>query len=102
VATGICGLFPPCGVADYHVWTKAIDFTDNTAFNRSTTNLVLANHTSARSGLGSFASIILGGTQNVSIPGAPGQTVTLNLRNFVLADQSTFTLQGTATTSFII
>lgn len=78
------------------------NWTDNTAFNRSTTNLVLAIHGSAMSGLGSPTSIRLGGNQNVSIPGAPGQTVTLNLRNFVLAGQSTFTLQGTATTSFII
>jgi hypothetical protein len=102
VATGLLGLFPTFGVADDQVWTKAVNLTDNTAFNRSTTNLVLAIHTSARSSLGSFASIILGGSQNVSILGAPGQTVTLNLQNFVMAGQSTFTLQGTATTSFII
>ena len=102
VATGLLGLFPAFSLADDQVWTKAINLTDNTAFNRSTTNLVLAIHGSAMSGLGSSASIRLGGSQNVSIPGAPGQTVTLNLRNFVLAGQSTFTLQGTATTSFII
>jgi len=102
VATGLLGLFPAFSLADDQVWTKAINLTDNTEFNRSTTNLVLAIHTSARSGLGSFASIILGGSQNVSILGAPGQTVTLNLQNFVMAGQSTFTLQGTATTSFII
>ena len=102
VATGLLGLFPTFGVADDQVWTKSINLTDNTAFNRSTTNLVLAIHGSALSGLGSSASIILGGSQNVSILGAPGATVTLNLRNFVLADQSSFTLQGTATTSFII
>ena len=78
------------------------NMTGNTPFNRSTTNLVLAIHGSALSGLGSSASIILGGSQNVSIPGAPGQTVTLNLRNFVLTAQSSFTLQGTATTNFII
>jgi len=78
------------------------NWTGNTASNRSTTNLVLAIHGSAMSGLGSPTSINLGGSQSVSIPGAPGQTVTLNLRNFVLAGQSTFTLQGTATTSFII
>src|SRR6202007_1161375 len=33
---------------------------------------------------------------------APGETVTLNLQNFVLAGGSTFTLAGTATTTFII
>ena len=102
VATGLLGLFPTFGVADDQVWTKAINLTGNTVFNRSTTNLVLAIHTSARSGLASFASISLGGSQNVSILGAPGATVTLNLQNFVLAGGSTFTLQGTATTSFII
>ncbi len=102
VATGLLALFPTFSVADDQVWTKAINLTGNTAFNRSTTNLVLAIHTSARSGLGSFASISLGGSQNVSILGAPGATVTLNLQNFVLAGGSTFTLQGTATTSFII
>jgi len=74
VATGLLALFPTFGVADDQVWTKAVNLTDNTAFNRSITNFVLANHTSARSGLGSFASIILGGSQNVSILGAPGQT----------------------------
>src|SRR6266403_4528484 len=102
VATGLLGLFPTFGVADDQVWTKAVNLTDNTAFNRSTTNLVLAIHGSALSGLASSASISLGGSQNVSILGAPGQTVTLNLRNFVLTAQSSFTLQGTATTSFII
>jgi hypothetical protein len=102
VATGLLGLFPTFGVADDQVWTKAVNLTDNTAFNRSTTNLVLAIHGSALSGLGSSARISLGGSQNVSILGAPGQTVTLNLRNFVLAGNSTFTLEGTATTSFII
>jgi choice-of-anchor A domain-containing protein len=34
--------------------------------------------------------------------GAPGETVVLQLRNFQLADNSTFTLQGTATTTFVI
>src|SRR6266404_9469690 len=101
VATGLLALFPTFSVADDQVWTKSINLTGNTASNRSTTNLVLAIHTSARSGLGSFASISLGGSQNVSILGAPGATVTLNLQNFVLAGGSTFTLQGTATTSFI-
>ena len=76
--------------------------TGNAPFNRSTTKLVLAIHASARSGLGSSASINLDGEENTSIVGAPGETVTLNFRNFVVADQSSFTLQGTATTTFII
>jgi len=40
--------------------------------------------------------------QNVTLSGAPGETVTLNLRNFVLRDRATLTLAGTATTSFVI
>ena len=34
--------------------------------------------------------------------GAPGQTITLDLRNLVLRRQDTFTLQGTSTTNFVI
>ena len=36
------------------------------------------------------------------LSGAPGETVTLDLRNLVLRGQDTFTLQGTSTTKFII
>jgi Ice-binding-like len=36
------------------------------------------------------------------LTGTPGETVTLNLRNFVLRRYDTFTLQGTSTTNFII
>jgi hypothetical protein len=39
---------------------------------------------------------------NITITGAPGETVVLNLRNFILRGASSFTLQGTATTNFII
>ena len=38
----------------------------------------------------------------VILMGAPGETVTLNLRNFVLRRYDTFTLQGTSVTNFII
>src|SRR5260370_40386804 len=102
VATGLLGLFPTFGVADDQVWTKAVNLTDNIAFNRSTTNLVLANHTSARSGLGSFASTLLGRSRNVSILGAPGQTVTLNLQNFALAGEPPFPLQDNRPTRFTL
>jgi hypothetical protein len=100
--TGLVILFPTFSLADDQVWTKSIDLTGNAAFNRSTADLVLAIHASALSGLGSSGSISLRGNQDSFIVGAPGQTVTLNLRNSVLAGHSTLTLQGTATTSFII
>jgi hypothetical protein len=48
------------------------------------------------------ASLNLTGTQNFTLSGAPGQTVTLNLKAFVLSGAATFTLDGTATTKFII
>jgi hypothetical protein len=44
----------------------------------------------------------LGGSDNITITGAPGETVVLNLKNFILRGGSSFTLQGTATTTFII
>jgi hypothetical protein len=39
---------------------------------------------------------------NMTVTGAPGQTVTLSLKNFLMSGTSTFTLQGTATTTFVI
>jgi len=38
----------------------------------------------------------------LTITGAPGETVVLSLKNFILRDNSSFTLQGTATTTFVI
>jgi hypothetical protein len=101
-AAGLVVLFPTFSLADDQVWTKSINLTGNAAFTRSTADLVLAIHASALSGLGSSGSISLRGNQSSSIVGAPGETVTLNIRNFVLTGHSTLTLQGTATTSFII
>lgn len=46
--------------------------------------------------------IILNNNEDFVLSGGPGETVTLNLRNFMLRDASTLTLEGTATTSFII
>jgi hypothetical protein len=40
--------------------------------------------------------------QTVSLTGGPGETVTVNLRSFVLAGHSEVSLEGTATTKFII
>ena len=44
----------------------------------------------------------LNGGQSMTITGGPGEKVVLSLQNFSLTGNSTFTLQGTATTSFII
>ena len=49
-----------------------------------------------------YTNINLSNRQSVVINGAPGETVTLNLQNFKMSGSSTFTLQGTATTNFII
>jgi hypothetical protein len=50
----------------------------------------------------SNASVKLRGHHNITITGAPGETVVLSLKNFILKGNSSFTLQGTATTTFII
>ena len=47
-------------------------------------------------------SIKLLGNEAITMAGAPGETVVLSLKNFILRDNSSFTLQGTATTTFII
>jgi len=55
-----------------------------------------------RSPANSFTRLTLVRDQSVTLNGAPGETVTLKLGHFVLGGNSTFTLQGTATTTFII
>ena len=50
----------------------------------------------------SNTSISLSGHDDVTITGAPGETVVLSLKNFILQGNSSFTLQGTATTTFVI
>ena len=50
----------------------------------------------------SDTSISLENHQNVTVSGAPGETVTLDLQNFIMTGHSTFTLEGTATTMFVI
>ena len=50
----------------------------------------------------SNTSVKLDGHENITITGAPGETVVLSLKNFILRENSSFTLQGTATTTFII
>jgi hypothetical protein len=48
------------------------------------------------------ASVKLQRGQNTIISGEPGETVVLSLRNFVLSRDAIFTLEGTATTTFVI
>ena len=50
----------------------------------------------------SNTSINLNGHDNVTITGAPGETVVLDLKNFKLREDSSLTLEGTATTTFVI
>src|SRR5207237_4156139 len=50
----------------------------------------------------SNTSVKLDGHENITITGAPGETVVLSLKNFILAGNSSFALQGTATTTFVI
>jgi hypothetical protein len=50
----------------------------------------------------SNTSVNIRGHQNITITGAPGETVVLSLKNFILKGNSSFTLEGTATTTFII
>jgi hypothetical protein len=49
----------------------------------------------------SNASVKIRGYHNITITGAPGETIVLSLKNFILKGNSSFTLQGTATTTFI-
>jgi Ice-binding-like len=50
----------------------------------------------------SLSRIDLSRGESMNIGGAPGETVRLSLRDFVLGGHSRITLEGTATTSFII
>jgi hypothetical protein len=51
---------------------------------------------------GALASVSLSEHQNITVSGSPGATVILSLKNFIMSDSSTFTLEGTATTTFVI
>ena len=46
--------------------------------------------------------INLSGTNSLTLSGAPGETVVLNLRSFAMSGSSTLTLSGSATTSYVI
>lgn len=46
--------------------------------------------------------IDLNGTSNLTLSGAPGETVVLNLRMIRMQDDSTLTLQGSANTTYVI
>lgn len=50
----------------------------------------------------SYTNINLSRNQSITLQGAPGETVVLDLKNFTMSGSATFTLQGTTTTNFII
>lgn len=50
----------------------------------------------------SYRNIDLRRNQNATVQGSPGETVVLKLQNFVMQGSASFTLQGTATTNFVI
>jgi cytoskeletal protein CcmA (bactofilin family) len=50
----------------------------------------------------SLTNVNLQSSQNITITGSANEKVVLSLQNFQLSNSSTFTLQGTATTTFII
>jgi cytoskeletal protein CcmA (bactofilin family) len=61
-----------------------------------------SDHAFALESTRSYTSFNLDRNQSVLVTGAPGETVVLKLRSFTLSGNATFTLQGTATTIFII
>lgn len=63
---------------------------------------VASQDTFARMAPGAYTNISLGQKQGIIVQGGPGETVVLNLKNFVISGSATFTLQRTATTNFII
>ena len=50
----------------------------------------------------SFDEVNLSGAENISLTGAPGETVVLNLKAFKMSGNSTLTLDGSANTTYII
>jgi hypothetical protein len=61
-----------------------------------------SNHAFALEPTRSYTDINLSRNQSTIVQGAPGETVVLKLQSFALSGNATFTLQGTATTTFII
>jgi hypothetical protein len=81
--------------------TASTGYSD-TAYDESVSSAFDSSNTAFASVLASpYTDIRLENHQNVTLSGAPAETVTLNLRNFVLHDHATLTLAGTATTSFV-
>ena len=66
--------------------------------------IAASNHAFSLAPTRALTDINLGGNQGLAltVTGAPGETVVLSLRSFIMRGDSTFTLQGTATTIFII
>ena len=66
--------------------------------------IAASNHAFSLAPTRALTDISLGGNQGLArtVTGAPGETVVLSLRSFIMRGDSVFTLQGTATTIFII
>ena len=62
----------------------------------------MSDHAFALAPTRSYTNINLVRNQSITLQGAPGETVVLSLKNFLMQGHATFTLQGTATTNFII
>lgn len=61
-----------------------------------------SDHAFALASTRSYTNVSLVRNQSITVQGAPGETVVLSLKNFMMQGSATFTLQGTATTNFII
>jgi hypothetical protein len=75
---------------------------DTIGYDNSVEKLAAPSRLLATQPAGQITNINLTRTMNMTVTGGPGATVTLSLNNFLMSGASTFTLQGTATTSFVI
>ncbi len=92
-----------CRVLDAATVTGGIYWNDDPALDENAlAALAASSQAFALTPNRSYASIKLIKSQSLTILGAPGETVVLSLRNFRLFGNSVLTLQGTATTTFII
>ena len=92
-------------ISDNAIITGAIFHSQDGQLDNGVAEAIAAsNHAFALAPTRSFTDINFGGNQRtgLTITGAPGERVVLSLRNFILRGDNVFTLQGTATTTFII
>jgi choice-of-anchor A domain-containing protein len=86
-----------------HITGAQIHDQDDLLDNESAAAFATAHHAAnLRANFFAPTNLQLAGNRNFTVASAPGATVVLKLGNFTLADNSSFTLQGTASTTFII